>query len=157
MKRHPPQPHSSVRPLVAHAGLERLQLWSGLDCETEWFEIPEPGITTRTATGVHLKAAPRSVHAEAGEEQVRIRAVLRVDGPGCRLRLCGLLEPQSVVVIRDAFGCEILQALEGAPALTIELAVGRYAVDADLSPRSSLAVELLRAARAGSRARSQAG
>ena len=157
MKRHPPQAHSTVRPLVANAGLERLQLWSGLDCETEWFEIPESGIVTRTATGVRFKAAPRSVHAEAGEEQVRIRAVLRVDGAGCRLRLCGLLEPQSVVVIRDAFGCEILQALEGAPTLTIELAVGRYAVDAELAPRSSLAVELLRATGAGTRARSRAG
>lgn len=157
MKRHPPQPHSSVRPLVASAGLERLQLWSGPDCETEWFEIPEPGIATCTVTGVRLKAAPRSVHAEAGDEEVRLRAVLRVDGAGCRLRLCGLLEAQSVVVIRDAFGCEILQALEGSPALTIELAAGRYAVDAELSPRSSVAVELLRATSAGTRARSQAG
>ena len=69
MKRHPPQPHSTVRPLVAHAGLERLQLWSGLDCETEWFEIPEAGIATCTVTGVRLKAVPRSVHAEAGDEE----------------------------------------------------------------------------------------
>ena len=157
MKRHPPHPHSAARPLVANAGLERLQLWSGPDCETEWFEIPESGIVTRTVTGVRFKAAPRSVHAEAGDEQVRVRAVLRVDGAGCRLRLCGLLEPQIVFVIRDAFGCEILQALEGAPMLMIELAVGRYAVDADLSPRSSLAIELLRATGAGARARSQAG
>jgi len=157
MKRHPPQPHSAVRPLVANAGIERLQLWSGPDCETEWFEIPEPGIATHTPTGVRFKAAPRSLHAEAGDEQVRIRAVLRVGGAGCRLRLCGLLEPQSVVVIRDAFGCEVLQALEGAPTLTIELAAGRYAVDAELSRRSSVAVELLRATRANSRAHSQAG
>jgi hypothetical protein len=157
MKRHPPQPHSAVRPLVANACLERLQLWSGLDCETEWFEIPEGGIATHSAGGVRLKAAPRSVHAESGDEQARVRAVLRVDGAGCRLRLCGLLEPQSVIVVRDAFGTEILQALEGAPTLLIELAAGRYAVDADLSARSSVAVELLRATSSGRRTRSQAG
>lgn len=157
MKRHPAQPHSAVRPLAAHACLERLQLWSGPDCETEWFEIPETGVATRTATGVRFHAAPRSVRAEAGNDQVRIRAVLRVDGGGCRLRLSGLLEPQSVVVIRDAFGCEILQALEGSPDLSIELVLGRYAIDADLSQHSALAVEVLRAARTGTRARSQAG
>jgi hypothetical protein len=72
--------------------------------------------------------------------------VIRVDDPrGCRLHLRGVLSLGSQVLVRDAFGCDILQAVDGTPSLQFELGVGRFSVDAVLLPKSSISVELLRA------------
>ena len=122
--------NSLLRAPVGAARLECIQLWAGVDCETEWFEILETGVFSDTVPGARFAAVPAHFSAEASGEEVRVRAVL---------------SPGSQVLVRDAFGCDILQAVEGTPSLQFELGVGRFSVDAVLLPKSSISVELLRA------------
>ncbi|MFN9125991.1 MAG: hypothetical protein ACK5WD_09210 [bacterium] len=144
------------RPPIGAARLEWIQLWAGVDCETEWFDIGESGVSTDTVVGARFSAVPANLHAEASSEEVRIRAVIRVDDlRGCRLQLRGVLAPGSQVLVRDAFGCDILQAVEGPPSLMLELGVGRFSVDAVLLPKSSISAELLRAAARRARPRTK--
>lgn len=136
------------------ARLEWIQLWSGVDRETEWFDIPESGIAVEGSGGLRFTANQSQVGAESASEEVRVRAVLRVDHPdGCRVQLRGVLRDGSQVVLRDAFGFEVLQATEGTPRLLLDLSLGRFAVDAVLTPRSSISVEVLRATARRSRGR----
>jgi len=138
--------NSLLRAPVGAARLECIQLWAGVDCETEWFEIRDTGVCADPVPGARFAAVPAHFSAEASGEEVRVRAVIRVDDPrGCRLHLRGVLSLGSQVLVRDAFGCDILQAVDGTPSLQFELGVGRFSVDAVLLPKSSISVELLRA------------
>ena len=146
--------NASLRAPSGSARLEWIQLWAGIDCETEWFEISEAGVSSDAASGARFAAVPSFLSAEATSEEVRVRAVIRVDDHrGCRLNLRGVLSPGSQVLVRDAFGCDILQAVEGTPSLLFDLGVGRFSVDAVLLPTSSLSAELQRSAVRRSRAR----
>lgn len=148
--------NSLLRASVGAARLEWIQLWAGADCETEWFEILETGVSSDAISGTRFSAVPAHLSAEASSEEVRVRAVIRVDDPrGCRLHLRGVLAAGSQVLVRDAFGCDILQAVEGTPSLQFELGVGRFSVDAVLLPKSSISVELLRAAARRGRSRAK--
>jgi hypothetical protein len=156
MNQQTPPITSLLRPSPGSARLEWIQLWAGVDCETEWFEIGEAGVSTESVVGARFSAVPALLSAEAESEEVRLRAVIRVDDHrGCRLQLRGVLAPGSQVLVRDAFGCDILQATEGAPTLTLELGVGRFSVDALLLPQSSVSAELLRAAARRTRSRTK--
>lgn len=155
MPRPEPQPRTLLRAPTGCARLEWIQLWAGADCEMEWFDIVESGIGAEPIPGARLAAFPAELRAEASMEEVRLRAVLRVEHAlGCRLQLRGALAPASSVVVRDAFGCDVLQAVEGSPALQLDLSVGRFSVDAVLTPGSSIAVELLRGATRRARSKS---
>lgn len=145
----------SLRAPFGAARLEWIQLWAGDDCETEWFEIRETGVSSNSVAGARFAALPAHLSAEASAEEIRVRAVIRVeDHRGCRLQIRGVLSPGSQVLVRDAFGCDILQAVEGTPSLLFELGVGRFSVDAVLIPQSSLSAELLRSAVRRARGRS---
>jgi len=146
MKHADTQLRSLLRAPIGAARLESIQLWAGADCETEWFEILETGVSSDAVHGTRFWAVPAQLSAEASSEEVRIRAVVRVDHQGgCRLQLRGVLAPGSQVLLRDAFGCDVLQAIDGTPSLVLDLGVGRFSVDAVLMPKSSITVELLRA------------
>lgn len=155
--KQPGMPFTSLhRSPIGAARLEWIQLWAGADCETEWFDIGETGVSSDSTVGTRFAAVPAHLHAEASTDEVRIRAVIRVDDPrGCRLQLRGVLAPGSQVLLRDAFGCDILQAVEGTPSLLFELGVGRFSVDAVLLPKSSISAELLRAAARRARPRTK--
>lgn len=156
MKQSDPSFNPSLRVPFGAARLEWIQLWAGVDCETEWFEISEGGVCADSVPGARFAALPAQLNAEATAEEVRIRAVIRVDDHrGCRLQLRGVLATGSQVLVRDAFGCDILQAVEGTPSLVFDLGVGRFSVDAVLLPKSSLSAELLRSAARRSRDRSR--
>jgi len=156
MTQQDPTFNPSLRAPIGSARLEWIQLWAGVDCETEWFEISETGVSSDSASGARFSAVPALLSAEATWEEVRVRAVIRVDDHrGCRLNLRGVLSPGSQVLVRDAFGCDILQAVEGTPSLVFDLGFGRFSVDAVLIPKSSLSAELLRSAARRSRARSR--
>lgn len=155
--KHPDSAFNSIlRAPFGAARLEWIQLWAGVDCETEWFEILETGVSSDAIPGTRFAAVPAHLSAEASTDEVRVRAVIRVDDPrGCRLNLRGVLAPGSQVLVRDAFGCDILQAVEGTPSLQLELGVGRFSVDAVLLPKSSVSAELLRAAARRARSRTK--
>jgi hypothetical protein len=142
-------PFNRVPPAIGR--VEWLQLWAGDDCETEWFDIAADGVVSAPLPGVRFEALPGFLRAESSSEPVRIRAVLRVEHPGCRLQIRGQLAPGSQILLRDAFACDMLQAVEGTPSLTLDLPPGRFSVDAHLIPQSSVTVELVRAAARRSR------
>jgi hypothetical protein len=137
--------HSTEPKAAPAARLEWLQLWAGADCDTEWFDIAPEGISSTAVPGVHFRATPVDLHASSETEELRLRAVIHVPAAGPRLSFQGIISPGSEVLLRDAFGREILQAIHGSPSLTIDLGMGRFAVEARLLPKSSISVELLRA------------
>jgi len=128
------------------ARLEWLQLWAGADCDTEWFDIAAEGISSNAVPGVHFRATPADLHASSEMEELRLRAVIHAPTVGPRLSFQGVISAGSEVLLRDAFGREILQAIHGSPCLTIDLGMGRFSVEARLLPKSSISVEILHAA-----------
>ena len=116
-------------------------MWAGIDCDTEWFDIPKQGVAFR-AGGIDLAAEPHRLAVSVSVDDLRIRAVFRVDADGSMLQLESRLAEGGFVVLRDAFGLERLQLAEGTPRLSIRLGVGRYSVEAQLARNSTLNLEL---------------
>jgi hypothetical protein len=122
-------------------GIERLQLWTGIDCDTEWFEIPEKGIAWQHE-GVALQADRRGLIVAVGAADLRVRAVFRIESDGSLVRIESKLGEGEFVVLRDAFGLERLQLSEGTPRLAVHLSIGRYSIEARLGGGSTVAVQL---------------
>lgn len=120
---------------------ERLQLWSGIDCEAEWFDIPLQGVEWRQGN-VDLRAGPQRLVLAVGPADLRVRAVFRIESDGNVVRIESNISEGGSIVIRDAFGLERLQLTEGVPSLALHLGVGRYSVEAQLGQGSTLVVNL---------------
>jgi hypothetical protein len=158
--RHPMQQDLKALPsCTSTAQLERLQFWVGLDCETEWFEVPVDGVSVSKGGVFMLSAMPDSCTAVARSTEVRFRAIFRVDRAPCEISLGSDLAPGASVVLRDAFGTDMLQVIPGIPACvpTIAFSVesGRYSVDAHLTESSSISVKLRPAVAATKRVRTK--
>jgi hypothetical protein len=112
-----------------------------MDCDTEWFSIPKQGLACRTGK-IDLAADPHRLAVSAGADDLRLRAVFRIEADESLLQLESRLADEGFVVLRDAFGIERLQLTEAIPSLSIRLGAGRYSVDANLTKRSTLNLEL---------------
>ena len=147
------QPHDALpgrnalrrtrRPSEAGAGaaLERLQIWAGVDCDAEWFSIPQAGIGL-CREGFEVRARPGQCLAVAAHEELRVRLVFAVAAADGLLAIEARCAEGGSVVVRDAFGTELLHLVAGTPKLVLAVGIGRYSVDALLPTGSSLLVDL---------------
>lgn len=131
-----PSTHREPNGLV----IERMRVWSGLDCDCEWFDVGSVGQTDARLEGATVRGDRRAVFAVSESEEVRLRVVLRIDLPGALLAVRSHLGPESSVVVRDSFATDVAQAIGGEGTLRLPLAVGRFSVEATLQPGSSVEV-----------------
>ena len=121
--------------------------------------MPVDGVSVSKGGVFMLSAMPDSCTAVARSTEVRFRAIFRVDRAPCEISLGSDLAPGASVVLRDAFGTDMLQVIPGIPACvpTIAFSVesGRYSVDAHLTESSSISVKLRPAVAATKRVRTK--
>ncbi|MEY3021698.1 MAG: hypothetical protein RIS86_896 [Planctomycetota bacterium] len=129
-------------PRAESSGLvvERLRVWSGLDCDCEWFEVGADEIVRVDPLGCSFRACSTALEAATRTAEMRVRAVFRVERHGALLVVRSRLAAESSVVVRDAFSTELAQASGGSGILRIPLATGRFSVEAFLLPASTLSV-----------------
>ncbi|MDI9403200.1 MAG: hypothetical protein QM516_04950 [Limnohabitans sp.] len=155
-KGHTMTPDFHITDHLTKVRFERLQTWIGVDRESEWFTIPATGIGLELP-GVELRAVPNSVRATISSDEVRIRAVFRVEGCEARVTIDTSLSDGGLLTLRDSFGVERLQVLPGRSRLHADLSSGRYSIDAVLLPTSKFSLELSERAQVTATRRAQVG